>query len=117
MTKLIYVGLGLALVAVLSLSSAQDRPQGGLPEKDRPSFEPGPIRVLEPDTIAVRLLLGVGDTTVQQWDGKVTLDRGEVVGVDGWRLRDKGQITGRDSWEATSLLIRNPDALKAKNAR
>ena len=125
MRKLIALGIGLALPAGLSITAAQERPPATAPAASAvatapqalPTFEPEPIRVLEPDTIAVRLLLGVGDAAVRPWDGKVTLDRGEVVGVDGWRFRDRGKVTGRDTWEASSLLIRNPDALKARAAR
>lgn len=119
MSKLFAIGLGLIVLVGLSIAGAgagaptQDRPAEG----SQPTFVPEPVRVLEPDTIAVRLLLGVKDEKAQPWNGQVKLDRGEVVGVDGWRFRQSGKITGRDTWEASSLLARNPETLKSIAAK
>jgi hypothetical protein len=63
-------------------------------------------RALDPSVTAVRLLLGVGDGASQPWGGRVKLDRGEVLGVDGWRFREGDQVNGRDAWKARSLPIR-----------
>jgi hypothetical protein len=82
----------------------------------RESFEAGGgPRTLDPGTVAVRLFLGVGDTTPSTWDGKVALDRGEVLGVEGYRFREGDLVTGRDSWKAKTRLIRK-EAPKAKAA-
>ena len=112
MTRFVAAGLGMAAIVGLSIAGIgalpQDQPQAPSreqPPTDRPlSFEPEPVRVLDPDTIAVRLLLGVADQEVRPWDRKVSVDRGEVVGVEGWRFRQTGKLSGRDSWEASSLL-------------
>ena len=37
--------------------------------------------------MAVRLMLGVGDAEPQAWDGKVTIDQGEIVALEGARFR------------------------------
>jgi hypothetical protein len=68
---------------------------------------------LDPSITAVRILLGVGDTTSERWNGRVKIDRGEVVGVEGWRFRKGDLTTGRDSWEAASHTIRKAVAKKA----
>ena len=47
----------------------------------------------------------------------MSVDRGEVVGVEGWRFRQTGKLSGRDSWEASSLLARNPNALSKERVR
>src|SRR3982751_560252 len=90
---------GLALLAVLSLAAR------GVPDDaPRPPLDPG--------VTSVRLLLGVGDRQPQTWSGRVTVDKGEVVGVEGWRFRAGDSVTGKDAWEAKSLLIRKPAAGK-----
>ena len=44
--------------------------------------------------------------TVTPWSGRVKVDRGEVVGVEGARFRRGDRARGPDSWEASSLKIR-----------
>src|SRR4051812_18562330 len=61
---------------------------------------------LDPDAGSIRLLLGVDDRKTQAWNGRVKLDRGEVLGVEGYRFRKGDRVTGRDGWEARSQLIR-----------
>ncbi|MCA1685133.1 MAG: hypothetical protein LC745_03950 [Planctomycetia bacterium] len=78
--------------------------------------EPATGRALDPSVTGVRLLLGVGDTTPRTWNGKVKLDRGEVIGVEGWRFREGDLVTGRDSWEARSRLIRKAAPKKQQQA-
>jgi hypothetical protein len=97
--------IGATLLGVLAVSalSAQDR--DNLAEQAR--------RPLDPDVIAVRLLLGVGDGQVQAWDGRVTVDRGEVVDVEGYRFRAGDELKGRDGWKARSHVIRNVAAKAA----
>jgi hypothetical protein len=99
------LAIGATLLGVLAVSalSAQN------------SETPGeqPRRPLDPDVIAVRLLLGVDDRQVQSWDGRVTLDRGEVVDIEGYRFRDGDELKGRDGWKAKSHVIRKIAAKKA----
>lgn len=98
-----FFATGLGLIALVGLAIAGARASSAQQElsaaANLPSFEPEPVRVLEPDTIAVRLLLGLKDEKVQPWNGRVTVDRGEVVGVDGWRFRQNGKITGQNTWK------------------
>ena len=68
--------------------------------------EPEARRSLDPSVTAVRLLLGVGDPARRSWNGRVKVDRGEVVGVEGYRFREGDLVTGRDAWEAKSPVIR-----------
>jgi hypothetical protein len=58
-----------------------------------------PIRPLDERAVAIRLLLGVGDRELLSWDGKVSVDKGEVVAVEGWRFRQNDRVIGGDSWE------------------
>jgi hypothetical protein len=88
--------LGLTLLAVLALPALGSRREG----EDR--------RPLDPEVVTVRLLLGVGDRQPQAWSGRATVDKGEVVGVEGWRFRAGDKVTGTDAWEAKSLIIRRP---------
>ena len=48
--------------------------------------ESGP-KTLDTDARTVRLLLGVGDRDPQSWGGQVRLDKGDLVGLRGWRFR------------------------------
>ncbi|HWE40094.1 MAG TPA: hypothetical protein VG406_26315, partial [Isosphaeraceae bacterium] len=80
-------------------------------------IEPAPgsaeARPLDAGVISVRLLLGFGDPRVERWDGKVSLDRGEVVAVDGYRFRAGDQVDGRAAWKARSDLVRKNAPAKA----
>ena len=67
--------------------------------------------------IAVRLVLGIGDPTPQDWTGRVELDEGEVVGIEGLRFRDGDTITGRDAWKTSSRLIRKATKKAAAKAK
>ena len=79
-----------------------------------PTREGAEQRPLDPETIAVRLLLGVGDPQPQSWNGRVEVDQGEVVGVEGWRFRAGRRVTGPDAWEAQSLYLLKKAQAKAK---
>jgi hypothetical protein len=70
----------------------------------------GGERKLDPGLVSVRVLLGLGDTSPTPWDGKVRLDRGEVLAVDGYRFRKGDDVNGRDGWKARSRLIRKAAA-------
>ncbi len=100
--RLIAVALGLVAIVGVSVALAQI-----------PATQPAP-RALDPDVVAVRLILGVGDATPQDWTGRVTLDKGEVLDIEGLRFRDGDVVTGRDAWKTRSRLIRKTAA--AKNA-
>ncbi|MGC8640520.1 MAG: hypothetical protein ACP5XB_11660, partial [Isosphaeraceae bacterium] len=50
------------------------------------------------------------DDAVRSWNGDVTLNQGEVVGLEGWRFRAGDELTGPHSWRATSHLIRRGQA-------
>ena len=95
---------GLTLLGVLGLSAVWAEP-GPSPPAERAR--------LDPDVVAVRLLLGIGDPQPRTWSGRVQVDQGEVVAVEGWRFRAGDRVTGRDAWEARSRLIRKPAAKKA----
>ena len=49
--------------------------------------------------------------------GRVQVNRGEVVGVEGARFRRGDRVTGADSWEAKSLMIRKVAAKKKAAAK
>jgi hypothetical protein len=91
----------LTTFSVLGLVAAWGGPQQEVRKK------------LDPEAVSVRLLLGVGDAEPGPWNGSVKVDRGQVVGVENWRLRQGDEITGADSWKAKSLLIRKVAAKKA----
>ncbi|MBX6313726.1 MAG: hypothetical protein IRY99_12520 [Isosphaeraceae bacterium] len=92
-SKSLTAGLTLLGIVVLpAIGARQERK-----EEQRP---------LDPSVVAIRLMLGVGDRQTRPWNGRVQLDRGEVLGVEGWRFRQGDQVTGRDSWEARSHLVR-----------
>src|SRR5262245_36095832 len=68
---------GLPMLVLLGLTSVQGQ-----------KAETGSrARELDFDAVAVRLLLGVGDTEPDTWGGSVEVDKGEVVGLEGWRFR------------------------------
>jgi hypothetical protein len=72
---------------------------------------------LEPDTVAVRLILGVGDELPEDWSGRASLDKGEIERVEGLRFRDGDRATGRAAWKARSRLIRKTAVGKKAAAR
>ena len=100
--KLVFVGATLVAVIALSAVPALPLPQAA-PGPGRTPRSHSPRRsALRPDAIAVRLLLGVGDTEPQAWDGKVTIDQGEIVALEGGGFRGGDALTGPDSWKARS---------------
>src|SRR4051794_12080561 len=77
---------------------------------------PSPLRrELDPKSVSVRVLLGVGDPQERTWGGKATLDKGEVVGIEGWRFRAGDRVTGPASWESSSHLTTAGKKAAAKN--
>jgi hypothetical protein len=103
------VAAGLTVLGVLGVSivAAQNQNRDKEPER----------RPLDPDVVAIRLLLGVGDGQPQAWDGRVKVDKGEVLGVEGYRFRQGDQLSGRDAWTARSHVIRKAAAKKAALAK
>jgi hypothetical protein len=71
-------------------------------QSDRPVPNDGP---LDPSSVAVRLELGVGDRQAQDWSGRVEVDKGEVLGVEGWRFRAGDEVTGKNRWTAGSRTL------------
>src|SRR5262245_48277574 len=99
---------GLTMLGLLSLPAVWAEPTPA--EAERPK--------LDPDVFAVRLLLGVGDQEVQAWNGRVKLDKGDVLGVEGWRFREGDKLVGSDGWDAKSHTIRKAAAnAKAANKK
>ncbi len=84
----------LGVLGASAVSAQREEGTGSRPER------------LDPDAFALRVLLGVGDPQVQPWNGRVKLDKGEVLGVEGYRFRKGDRVAGRDSWEAKSHTIR-----------
>ena len=103
--------LGSGLVAMISVSALWA-------QLDRPVPNDAP---LDPGTFCVRLELGVGDRQSQDWSGRVEVDKGEVISVEGWRFRAGDKVTGKDRWEASSRTLaagqaKNPGAQVKKKA-
>ncbi|MDR3635277.1 MAG: hypothetical protein P4L84_15845 [Isosphaeraceae bacterium] len=98
---------GVSLATLLGLSVVQGQKSDG--EADR--------RALDARAFTVRLLLGVGDSQEQTWSGRVKLDKGDVVAVEGWRFRQGDRVTGADSWEAQSRLTGKAANKKAANKK
>ena len=103
--RLIAVVLSLLALVGVSVSLAQKPPEA-------PTAGP-----LDPDTLAVRLMLGIGDGSPRDWSGRVALDKGEIVAIEGLRFRDGDLVTGRDSWKASSRLIRKTALPKKATAK
>ncbi len=70
-------------------------------------------RALDPNVVAVRLMLGVGDESPQDWSGRASVDKGEVLAVEGVRFREGDRVTGRDAWQARSCRVRKMAAKQA----
>jgi hypothetical protein len=72
-------------------------------------------KLLDPDSVAIQLVMGLGDAAPTDWGGRVSVDKGQVVAVEGVRFRAGDGVTGKDSWKAISRLVRKP-AAPAKTA-
>src|SRR6516225_5290632 len=113
--------LGLAataLVAMLALCALLTQPlaqQAPAPPPASGDDAAGEIRTLRADAVAVRLMLGVGDSEPQPWDGKVTIDQGEIVALEGARFRAGDAVTGPDSWKARSTAVQKAAGKGAAN--
>src|SRR5262245_34553906 len=100
------LALGIGLIGVIGLSAVL----GQTGSASRPD---GP---LDPSMIAVRLRLGIGDREGQAWGGRVSVDMGEVLGVEGWRVRQGDRVTGTDSWETRTRQLPGNAKKAAKKA-
>jgi hypothetical protein len=98
--QLMTVGLTVLVVVGFSVALAQ-----------RPLEQPA-AAALDPDTVAVRLVLGVGDEVSLDWSGRATLDKGEIESVEGVRFRDGDRVTGRGAWKAQTRVIRKTAVAK-----
>jgi hypothetical protein len=87
--------LGFGLVVAIGVSALWAEP-------GRQVANQGP---LDPGTVCVRLELGVGDRQAQDWSGRVEVDKGELIGVEGWRFRAGDQVIGKDRWQAGSRTL------------
>jgi hypothetical protein len=97
--------LSLVVLVGISASPAQRAPEQAVSGKP-----------LDPDIVAVRLILGIGDEAPQDWSGRATLDKGEIVAVEGLRFRDGDRVNGPNAWVASSRLIRTVAATPKKAA-
>src|SRR4051794_24922181 len=105
------VALGFGLVAMIGISALWAQPERQAPDD-------GP---LDPGLVSVRLEFGVGDRQAQDWSGRVEVDKGEVVGVEGWRFRAGDGVPGTNRWQAGSRTLaagqaKNPAAQVKKKA-
>ena len=100
--RLIVAVASLLVVLGVSVSLAQQAPEEAAP------------RPLDPSVVAVRLLLGIGDDTPEDWSGRVAVDKGEIVAIEGVRFRDGDLVAGRDSWKTRSRLIRKAAAQEGR---
>lgn len=103
------VTLALSLAAIVGATALAQRPGGPEPS---PRQAPGQ-RALNISQQTVRLTLGLGDAGTKPWGGRVSLDEGELIAVEGQRFREGDATVGRDSWKARSLPIRKAVAKKA----
>ncbi|MFO0908568.1 MAG: hypothetical protein U0794_09425 [Isosphaeraceae bacterium] len=110
--RTIAVGLSSLVVLGATLGFAQRAAEEAALEPTYASEAPGLDR-LDPNVIAVRLLLGETDNAPRSWSGRVKLDRGEILAVEGGRFRKGDAVQGRDAWTARSLVIRKTAAKAA----
>jgi hypothetical protein len=113
MRKLVTVGC--VLTAWLGLA-AWWMAAGGRSAAAPDQGEPSRSASLDTGTTVIRVLLGLGDTETTSWDGKVTLDKGELVGVEPWRFRQGARVAGPAAWESRSLGLLKSDEAKARYA-
>src|SRR5262245_7763853 len=57
-------------------------------------------------TVAVRVLLGVGDTTETDWSGGVTAQRATIATVEPWRFDYNDAMQPGNRWKMSSRAIR-----------
>jgi hypothetical protein len=51
---------------------------------------------------AFRIALGVGDSQATTWDGKVSLERGRIEKLEGWRFEETDQIMSDGAWRLST---------------
>jgi hypothetical protein len=112
MRKVLAVGATLLGLVGLSVVLARPSPQASPVAQASPGGREA-ARPLTPEALSVRILMGLGDESPQPWNGKASVDPGEVLGVEGYRLRD-GSVTGPAAWTARSLPARKAFVAKKK---
>jgi hypothetical protein len=103
----------LSVVTLLGVSQA-------LVQGQRPAQNPqaeAAVRPLDERSVPIRLVMGIGDFAPTDWSGRVSVDKGEVVAVEGLRFRAGDQVTGIASWSARSHLIRKTPVAKKAMAK
>jgi hypothetical protein len=106
--------LASSLLGVLAVSASLAQ-QGPALVSARPTWVQA--KPLDLGTVAVRLILGLGDLTPADWSGRVRVDKGEIVDVEGLRFRQGDEVTARDAWRAHSVTIRKtPQKAAGKKA-
>lgn len=107
---------GLALVGATLVFGQPPSATAPAPATAPTSARQTAATTLDPGEFVVQLSLGVGDTAARAWDGRVSVDRGEVVRIEGGRFRAGDAVTGRDAWKARSLPVRRAGAVAKKAA-
>jgi hypothetical protein len=67
-------------------------------------------RPLDERVVPIRLILGSGDASPSDWSGRASVDKGQIVAVEGMRFRAGDEVSGSGSWKASSHLIRKTAA-------
>src|SRR5690348_10704061 len=53
----------------------------------------------DPPRHIFRVTLGLADTESTDWSGRVTVEGGDVTGLEGWRFEGKDAIDGKSGWK------------------
>ena len=93
------VAAGFTLLGLLAMSATSAPPDAPV----------APSRI-ESGTVAVRLLLGEGDESPRSWDGKASIDRGEV-------LRDRRISIPRGRSRSRAGLMESQESYRSQNSR
>jgi hypothetical protein len=107
------LALVLSVLTVLGVSHALVRAQRAAQDSQAGAA----ARSLDEGTVPIRLILGVGDEVPTDWSGRVSIDKGQVVAVEGLRFRSGDEVTGNATWKASSRLIRISPAAKKAQAK
>src|SRR5258708_12803893 len=103
----------VALTALALIGASAVLAQREKVDEVRVSAKPATRRAFDPDVFAVRLLLGQGDPDPRNWSGRVSVDRGEGVGLEGGRFHAGDRLTEPDRWEARTDPVPNPTTKNA----
>ena len=67
-------------------------------------------------TLGVRVVLGLTDKVATTWDGSVSVERGRVGSIEGWRFEGEDSVNGA-SWRAATRPIRLFGGARARDRR